>query len=391
MEDYAANETTDRGESRGTSVISTLIVFVAALALVRWMMPKLVEEVHYAIERGKQRAQFELASEQLKLDPLANLSQSSQLISDRISPSVVHIDTHRAFVSANSNNGESKTLGPATEDQEVHGQGSGLIVSEEGEILTNYHVIQGAEKIGVTLADDRETTATVIGVDPSTDLALLKLDENLDGLIPASWGDSDSLREGAMVWAVGSPFGLSQSITFGILSAKDRRNYEGGRLQEFLQSDAAVSAGNSGGPLVDSRGNVVGINTAIVGPTYQGVSFSIPSKTVERVYQRLLAQGPNHQGWLGVRLGTLPADSPNRKGALIEGLIKVNESSPAGAAGIEAGDIIIQWGKEAIDSPTRLKQLVAKSKALENVEIEVLRQGSRQKLQVAVGARPLQF
>lgn len=379
------------GENRGTSisVASTLLVFMTALIMVRWIMPSLVEEVHYGIERGKQRAKYEFASKRLAEDPLAGFSESSQLVSDRIRPSVVHIDTRRSAAFATKQDAEPRVFERSTTDQEIHGQGSGVLLSDTGEILTNYHVIQNSDEILVTLADDRQSTATVIGVDEDADLAVLQLDEAMPKITPAKWGDSDELEEGAMVWAVGSPFGLSRSVTFGILSAKARRSYDGGRVQEYLQSDAAVSAGNSGGPLVDSRGNIIGINTAIVGPTYQGVSFSIPGNKAKGVYDRLVAQGPVRKGWLGVRLDKVPADI-NSTGAFITGLFD-KSTSPAYQAGIEPGDIITRWGGKEIHSPGQLSKLVAESPVKEKVEVELVRNGKPQTLKVAVGLRPLQF
>lgn len=371
-----------RSES-GASIIVTLLVFMAAVALVRFVMPPLVEEVHYSIERGRQRAQYDLATEQLEDNPLANLSSASQLVNRRISPSVVHIDTSRGNVGPTHRLLELDDVA-----RTIQGQGSGVIIHESGEILTNYHVIRGAEQLQVTLSDDRKLNAAVIGVDRASDLALLKVDEVV-GLVPATWGDSDKLDEGAMVWAVGSPFGLSQTITFGIVSATARKSAasDHGPHQEFLQSDAAVSAGNSGGPLVDSLGDVVGINTAIIGPTYQGVSFAIPSNRAREIYDTILTRGPEEErGWLGVELGQ---GKPGE--VLIERLVLVDRHSPAEEAGIKPGDIITKWDDTEVDSPSKLRHLVAQSKVDTVVDVMLKRGDADESLQVKVARKPLQF
>ena len=368
-----------RGDS-GSSIIVTLLVFMAAVALVKFIMPSLVEEVHYSIERGRQRAQYDFASERLADDPLANLSSASQLVNRRIIPSVVHIDTSRATVSFEAP--------PSSDEGErlIEGQGSGVVLDTDGAILTNYHVIKGAEEIVVTLSDDRQFTATVVGADRNSDLALLRI-ENAGGLVPATWADSDQLNEGSMVWAVGSPFGLSKTITFGIVSATARRSINDGHKHDFIQSDAAVSAGNSGGPLVDSLGDVVGINTAIIGPTYQGVSFAIPSNRAKEIYETVLVQGPAvERGWLGVELGQREAGE-----VFIERLVLVNRHSPAEEAGLRPGDIIKMWNDTEVDSPSTLQTLVAQSKVNTIVDVTLKRGNFDENLKVKVAPKPLQF
>src|SRR5262249_43832764 len=157
-----------------------------------------------------------------------------------------------------------------------------------------------AREIQVSLADGRRVVGTLVGVDRETDLALLKI--KAEGLTATRWGDSDEMQTGALVWAVGSPFGLERSITSGILSAKNRRGATGTAYQDFLQTDAAVNPGNSGGPLVNSEGRVVGINTAIVGDSFQGISFAVPSNVARDVFERLKGDGLVRRGWLGVQL-----------------------------------------------------------------------------------------
>ena len=375
--------TTDQPTTSLSSIIVTLLVFMSAVALVRYVMPPLVEEVHYAIERGRQRARFEVASDKLSEDPLENLSSASRLVDQKIAPSVVHIDTERKPTESEAARDAAFGVDPA-EDDTVHGQGSGIILTEDGQIITNYHVIQSAEQIRVTLSDDREFAARVVGVDQLTDLALLRIDEAKD-LVAAEWGDSDALSRGSMVWAVGSPFGLSKTITFGILSGKARRSFD----HEFLQSDAAVSAGNSGGPLVDSTGKVVGINTAIIGPTYQGVSLAIPANRVQQVYRSVLSrEKQSEQAWLGVRLSSTPDGEP--RGALIDDVLKTF-MSPAAAAGIRPGDVVTRWNDTDIKSPTQLRLMVSEAEVNEPVRIAVSRGGQTKSVVLKIGPKPLQF
>ena len=194
--------------SSKVSASLTLVVFMASLLMVRWVMPSLVEELHYSIERGKQRARHDWAESKLSANPLAGFSNASELVAQKIAASVVHIDTTR---------GNLEPSEFATEEL-IRGQGSGVVVTGDGQILTNFHVIKSAERIQVTLSDHRRRAAHVIGVDPARDLALLQLD-GAEDLIPAEWADSKQVVNGSMVWAAGSPAGYSNSTTFGIVSA----------------------------------------------------------------------------------------------------------------------------------------------------------------------------
>jgi S1-C subfamily serine protease len=365
------------------------MLFIASLLLVHLLVPRIVEELQYRLARGRQRAFYEVAESALSDAPLAGLSRASQLVSQRIAPSVVHISTKRSSPSDAPRDEYVFLYGEVERD--VLGQGSGVIVDDSGEILTNYHVVRGAEEIAVTLSDDRRVSGSqvkVVGVDPVTDLALLRI-EAAD-LTAATWGDSSELREGALVWAVGSPFGLSKSITFGILSAKDRRGLSGDRVHDFLQSDAAVSPGSSGGPLVNEQGDVVGINTAIMGRTYQGVSFAIPSRVAQDVHSRLRSEGYLPRGWLGVELDAAPSGGSNAgppSGAMVKTLI----GQPAREAGLRPGDIITAWDGHAVDSPAALSRLVAQTEVGCQVDVRIVRAGQSQVLSVEVGERPLQF
>lgn len=360
----------DAPTKSSASVPFTLIVFSLSLVLVRWLMPALVEDLHYAIERGKQRARYDVADERLGSNPLAGISHTSKLVAQRIAPSVVHIDTQRDSTSTSSE-----------PQREVRGQGSGVVLTTDGEILTNHHVIRGAQEIYVTLSDDRRARADVVGVDESNDLALLKVSK-MDNLVAASWGDSDDIEDGSMVWAAGSPFGLSKSTTFGIVSATERL-IEGKR---FLQSDVPVQEGNSGGPLVNSLGQVIGINTAIIGPSFRGISFSIPANSAAESLQRMRDSPRIPVGWLGVRLLRPELEQGARIGLVLAG-------SPAEKAGIAIGDIITHWGHQAIESPSQLSRLVRATEVDQTIRVTVIRasSSSEEGIDIQVASKPLQF
>ncbi|MCH5375795.1 MAG: trypsin-like peptidase domain-containing protein, partial [Planctomycetes bacterium] len=239
----------------------------------------------------------------------------------------------------------------------------------------------------------RMLPARVVGVDEMTDLAVLQIDA--DSLVAAEWGDSDEVEVGALVWAVGSPFGLQSTTTFGILSGKHRAGLAGEIYQDFLQTDAAVNPGNSGGPLVDAQGKIVGINTAILGEAYQGVSFAIPSRVAQQVVEKLKTVGRVARGWLGVQLRPVSdedmekAGLPDKLGAWIIGCYDDHGlTSPARRAGVQAGDVVIRWNGRMIGKPEELIRAVADTD-VESVASVVLRRGKQEiTLQVQVGERP---
>jgi S1-C subfamily serine protease len=276
-------------------------------------------------------------------------------------------------------------------DYEALGQGSGVIVDEAGYILTNNHVVQNARTINVKLSGNETRPAEVVGLDETTDLAVLKIPSG--GLVAAEWGDSDALQVGSLVWAVGNPFGLDRSVSFGIVSAKNRRviNDRSSPYQDFLQTDAAVNPGNSGGPLVDSTGKIVGINTAIVGRSYSGISFSIPATIAKDVYQRLRESGKVERGYMGVALADVSDELAaelglkSRHGAIV---MQVGPRSPAAKAGIQVKDVIVEWdGQEVVDF-TELTLLVGKTKIGSTVKIKLIRAGEPVELELTVEERP---
>src|SRR5262249_23817000 len=212
---------------------------------------------------------------------------------------------------------------------------------------------EDASEINVRLDDGRSFAAEIVGVDPAVDLAVLKI--NASGLAAAQWGDSDKLEVGEMVWAVGSPYGLDQTITSGIISAKGRHDLGGSTLfQDFLQTDVALNPGNSGGPLVDVNGDVVGINSAIFGRAYQGISFAIPSNLARDIYEKLRKDRKIVRGYFGVYLVPLSAEIARElslpqevTGGAVVGY--VHPSSPARAAGVRRGDVIVKWDGKPVN------------------------------------------
>jgi S1-C subfamily serine protease len=346
--------------------------------------------VRYGWHRGQLRAEYETSGEGLQNVSLDSLSQAYQMVTQRVGPSVVHIEVERRLTEEEEEIASLMRGGlgvPHASDQ-----GSGVVVDEQGYVLTNEHVIAGGQSIEVALSDGRRLPARVIGVDPLTDLAVLKVEA--DGLIPIVFGDSEEAHVGTPVWAVGSPFGLDRTITFGILSGKHRVVKASTRYQDFMQSDVAVNPGNSGGPLVDSRGELIGINTAIVGDTYRGVSFSIPSNVAERVYQRIRIEGVYHRGWLGVGLTEVPDElhtGPDHRvrGALVTDLAAAD--SPAARAGIEAGDLIKTVDGVTLTDMGHLMRVVGDLPAGVEIEMEIVRDGEPMQLAVTIGKRPSQY
>ena len=366
-----------------------LLSFLGVLVAISYLVPYMAEQTQYAITRGKQRAEHDFAQAHLGESPLGEMSRAYQMVSQVVGPSVVHINTHGQMA------GGMLPLSPLSRSRiPSEGQGSGVIVEASGYILTNYHVVRGSSSIQVALADGRRETAQVVGYDQPTDLAVLKI--NADKLTPAEFGDSDDLEPGALVWAVGSPFGLERSITSGILSAKHRAGLSGTQFhQDFLQTDAAVNPGNSGGPLVDSSGRVVGINTAIVGDSYQGISFAIPGNLAREMYDRIKVEGVVRRGWLGVQLDEVSdqlarqLNLPAGRGVYIAGLYAQSGGSPAAKAGLVAGDVILRWNDRLMNSPSELSNAVGKSPIDSKARVTVWREGQEISFEVTVGERPL--
>src|SRR5436853_1363309 len=276
---------------------------------------------------------------------------------------------------------------------QLEGTGSGVIVNPDGFILTNAHVVNGATRLRVKLSDGSESEAKVIGVDRQTDLAVIKIDVK-KALPAARMGDSDKLAVGDWVLAIGSPFGLEQTVTAGIMSAKDRDTESGSTpFQKFLQTDAAINPGNSGGPLVNLAGEVIGINTQIATSTgaYSGIGFALPSSTAVDTYNQLIASGRVRRGYLGVGLQELTPQIA-RLNKLTDGqgvVIKDTLSeSPAGRAGLQAGDVILGINGQTVKSSRELAHRAAALPVGSTATVLYVRDGKRSSASVKIEERP---
>ena len=274
------------------------------------------------------------------------------------------------------------------QQRERVGSGSGVIIREDGYIVTNNHVIDGASKIEVTLNNNQKYPATLVGTDPATDVALLKIEA--DGLPVIPFGDSDKLRLGEWVIAIGSPYDLRSTITAGIVSAKGRSmpNYTGEfKIESFIQTDAAVNPGNSGGALVDKAGNLVGINTAIISQTgsYTGYSFAVPVNIVKKIVYDLMDYGKVQRAVLGITMQEIDdkiADElklSSRNGVYI---VEVSKSGAADAAGIKAGDVLIAIDSTTITNTASVQEAVSRFSPGDEAEITVIRDGKERKIDV---------
>jgi Do/DeqQ family serine protease len=282
------------------------------------------------------------------------------------------------------------------EDSPGGGMGSGVIVSPEGYVLTNHHVIEGAQAIEITLNDGRSTMAKVIGTDPETDLALLKID--LPNLAVIVLGQMDTLQVGDAVLAIGNPFGVGQTVTSGIVSALGRKQLGINTFENFIQTDAAINPGNSGGALVDVNGHLMGINTAIYSRSggNLGIGFAVPVSTATQIMASLIKDGKVTRGWIGVEPRPLNAELAESfgiakisgelpKGVLINGVL---QNSPAAKAGIQPGDLVMQVaGHNVTDVPEMLSRVAALMPG-EAVTVSVWRNGKSLALNVTPGIRP---
>ena len=306
-------------------------------------------------------------------------------LAEKLMPSVVNISTSTTVVTKSnplpfqfppgSPFGDMfKEFGDPQERQSS-ALGSGFIIDEKGIVITNNHVIQDADDIIVRVNGDQEFKAKVLGADPLMDIAVLQLETN-EKFIPVAFGDSDKARIGDWVIAIGNPFGLGGTVTAGIISARNR-SIGLSRYEDFIQTDASINSGNSGGPLFDMEGNVIGINTAILGRNGSiGIGFSIPSNSAQIVIDQLIEFGETKRGWLGVRIQDVTKeiaeveklDKP--RGALVA---SVAENSPSEKAGIKAGDIILEFNGQRINQMKELPAIVARTQVGKNVEVKIWR------------------
>ncbi|OLB98536.1 MAG: serine protease [Nitrospirae bacterium 13_1_20CM_2_62_14] len=268
------------------------------------------------------------------------------------------------------------------------GSGSGVIIDPQGHIVTNNHVVGEANEVEVRLSDKTKFIAQVIGKDPDTDVALLKV--VTDRSLPyASFGDSGTVKVGQWVLAVGNPFGLDRTVTLGVVSGMGRDNMNLSRYENFIQTDASINPGNSGGPLFNMQGQIIGINTAIINFA-QGIGFAIPSNMTKQVIQQLLARGKVVRGWLGVGIQPVTAELGTKFGVNEgEGVLvnEVFENDPAARAGMKPGDIITKLDGKTVDTPNLLSRLIAGLEPGATTHIEVVRDGKRQILSVALSEK----
>ena len=307
-------------------------------------------------------------------------------LAERLMPSVVNIST-TTTVTTNANPFPGFQFPPGSPFEDMFKEfgtpqtrksaalGSGFIIDENGIVITNNHVIQDAEDIVVRVGGDKEYKATIIGSDPLSDIAVLQIDSK-EKFIPVNFGDSDKARIGDWVIAIGNPFGLGGTVTSGIISARNR-SIGLSRYEDYIQTDASINSGNSGGPLFDMNGDVIGINTAILGKGGSiGIGFSIPSNSAKKVVSQLIEFGETKRGWLGVRIQVVTKeiadveklDEP--RGALVA---SVAEKSPSDKAGIKAGDIILEFNGTKINEMKELPKIVAQTEVGKTVNVKVWR------------------
>jgi len=322
---------------------------------------------------------------------------------EKVMPAVVYI---RSTQDLNTNEGEEtqsidpfrEFFGPRAQKGPSQSSGSGVIINEAGYIVTNNHVVQDADIVEVTLFDNRTLKAEVIGTDPDTDLALVKINEK--GLPHLSFVDSDKARVGEWVLAVGNPFNLNSTVTAGIISAKgrninilNRNNGEGSTaIESFIQTDAAINPGNSGGALVELNGGLLGINTAIASPTgsYSGYGFAVPSNIVSKIVEDLIKFGAVQRGWLGVTIGSVNSqlakenDLKVSEGAYVSGFA---EKSSAKEAGIKEGDVVVKIDETPIKSSTGLIEYIGRHRPGDKVNMQVNRNGNELTIPVVLKNR----
>ena len=324
---------------------------------------------------------FNISSPAIAKDAPASFAD----LAERLMPSVVNISTTTTVTTRSNPFPFQFPPGSPFEDmfkdfgtpqeRKTSALGSGFIISEDGIVVTNNHVIEGAEDVYVRVNGDQEFKAKILGADPGMDLAVLKMESD-QKFIPVEFGDSDKARIGDWVLAIGNPFGLGGTVTAGIISARNR-SIGLSRYEDFIQTDASINQGNSGGPLFNMDGDVVGINTAILGQSGSiGIGFSIPSNSAKRVINQLIEFGETKRGWLGVRIQTVTKeiaeveklDKP--RGALVA---SVAEGSPSDKGGIKPGDIILEFDGKPIKEMGELPKIVAQTDVGKNVDVKIWR------------------
>ncbi len=315
----------------------------------------------------------------------ANMPASFADLAEKLMPSVVNISTTTTITSRSNPFPFEFPPGSPFEDmfkdygtpqkRQTSALGSGFIIDEKGVVITNNHVIQGAEDVFVRVNGEKNLRAKVIGADPGMDLAVLQIESD-QKFTPVKFGDSDTARIGDWVIAIGNPFGLGGTVTAGIISARNR-SIGLSRYEDYIQTDASINQGNSGGPLFNMNGDVVGINTAILGQSGSiGIGFAIPSNSAQKVINQLIEFGETKRGWLGVRIQTVTKDIADvekldePRGALVA---SVAENSPSDKGGIKAGDIILEFDDKKINEMSELPRIVAETEVGKKVKLKVWR------------------
>jgi serine protease Do len=338
------------------------------------------------------------------IDILTQLSDAQSEVAAVATPSVVNISTTRVIKSRDEVPfdlfddpffrrffGDQIPHPNVPKEHKEQSLGSGVIVSEDGYIVTNNHVIEKAQEIKVLLSNKRDYKAKLIGADPKTDIAVIKIEAK--GLAALPWGDSNKLRVGEVVFAIGNPFGLNQTVTMGVIGAVGRANVGIADYEDFIQTDAAINPGNSGGALINARGELIGINTAILSRTggYQGIGFAVPSSMARQVMDSLVKFKKVVRGWLGVSIQEVTSDLAEEfgvkdlKGALVSGVMK---GSPAEKAGIKQGDVILQYNGKTVEDTGHLRNMVSQTPIGTTVKVRVLRSKKEIETDVAIAELP---
>lgn len=330
----------------------------------------------------------------------AQVGNSFADLVEKLQPSVVNIST--ANLPSEDNEAHDETLGIASPNPSIQkyfspqnsgrtSLGSGFIIDAQGHILTNNHVIENAKEIWVTLADDSQLEAKLVGADLKTDVALIKIDSKKP-LVPVKLGDSDKIRAGDWIIAIGNPFGLGGSVTAGIVSAKSR-DIEAGAYDNFIQTDASINQGSSGGPMFDMNGEVIGVNTAIFSTSggSMGIGFATPINLLKFVIGEIKSKGKVERGWLGIRIQPQSRDMASSVAQKIPAgvmISSVSEDSAAQKAGVEAGDVIIALNGAEVLNPKEFSRRIAETKAGESVKLDIWRNAEVISFELAVEKMP---
>ena len=374
----------------------TATVFLAVLFVVSTLRPDLLPHPRNQIITVREPAPAAASGSISAADGANNLSSLSDAAA-RAMPAVVNIFTRKELKVARlpymNDPSYRKFFGHlfGPEAPRSSSLGSGVIVSSEGYVLTNNHVVDGADEIELALVDGRKIAARIVGVDPDTDLAVLKTEEK--GLPAITFGAPDKARVGDVVLAIGNPFGVGQTVTFGIVSAVGRSQIGINTYENFIQTDAAINPGNSGGALVDSNGHLIGVNTAIFSRTggSLGIGFAIPVSVARHVMESIITAGTVTRGWIGIEPQNLTSElsdsfrAPRGRGVLVASVVR---NAPADEAGVRAGDVLMTIDGKPVNDMSAVLNLVAALQPGSQAALTVLRNRTEVKLNATVGRRP---